>query len=46
MNFRLVLENLQLDLKEKYIEYLIYLMKQFEDGSYNLEDLKYSDVKN
>ena len=46
MNFRLVLENLQLDLKEKYIEYLIYLMKQFDDGSYNLEDLKYSDVKN
>ena len=35
---------LNIEIQEKYIDFLIYYLKKFDDGSYNLEDLKYFKV--
>jgi len=42
LNLRKILENVNLDLEDKYIEYLIYVMKSFNDDNTNLDELKYS----
>jgi Ca2+-binding EF-hand superfamily protein len=44
IDFRKVLQNLKIDLKEKYTEYMIYVMKKFEDDNISIEDLKYSNL--
>jgi len=41
MNLRKILENVNLNLEENYIEYLIYIMKSFKDENTCLDDLKY-----
>jgi hypothetical protein len=41
MNLRKILENINLNLEEKYIEYLIFIMKSFNDENSCLDDLKY-----
>jgi len=41
---RMALDYLHTDLKEKYIEFFIYYLKKFDDGSYNLDDLNYQEV--
>jgi len=43
---RLVFDYMQINIKEKYIEFLIYFLKKFDDGSHYLEDLRYQDVIN
>ncbi len=44
IDFRKVLQNLKITLKEKYTEYMIYVMKKFNDDNVSLEDLKYSNI--
>lgn len=44
IEFRKVLQNLKITLKEKYTEYMIYVMKKFEDESVSLDDLKYNNL--
>ena len=42
MNLRKVLENTNLSIKDKYIEFLIFLMKSYIDENSSLVDLKYN----
>ena len=44
MNLRKILENTNINLKDKYIEYLIYFMKCYNDENSNLDDLKYNVI--
>jgi hypothetical protein len=44
INFRKVMQNLKISLEEKYTEFLIYIMKKFDDTSVSLEDLKYGNL--
>ncbi len=44
IDFRKVMQNLKIILKEKYTEYMIYVMKQFDDDNVSLEDLKYNNL--
>lgn len=44
LNLRKILENVNLDLEDKYIEYLIFIMKSFNDNNTSLDDLKYSVI--
>ena len=37
-----LLDNNQINLKDKYIEFLFYFLKKFDDSEAKLEDLKYS----
>jgi Ca2+-binding EF-hand superfamily protein len=45
-NFKNILNELDIEIKDKHIDFLIYYLKKFDDGSYNLEDLKYEEVNN
>jgi len=40
-NLRNIFETINLKLKDNYVEYLIYFMKNFNDDKATLEDLKY-----
>ena len=40
-----LLENNEINLKDKYIEFLFYYMKKFDDPKAKLEDLKFSKLK-
>jgi Ca2+-binding EF-hand superfamily protein len=44
IDFRKVMQNLKIILKEKYTEYMIFVMKKFDDENVSLEDLKYSNL--
>ena len=44
LNLRKILESIKLVLKDKYIEYLIYLMKITKSKNSKMDDLQY-DVK-
>jgi len=38
---RMVLENIDKEIKEEYVEYIIFLMKQNENDNFSLEELNY-----
>jgi len=43
-NLRNIFETINLRLKDIYVEYLIYVMKNFSDDNATLEDLKYEVI--
>lgn len=44
INFRKTLENMKLRLEDQYIEYLIYVMKSFDDNKIALDELKFENL--
>jgi len=44
MNLRKILEYINLNLEDKYIEFLIYTMKTYSNENTNLDDLKYNVI--